>query len=78
MYNTFEDNLTNVENVLYYAENLKKHEIPFEMHIFPKGQHGESRCDSTIWATPTRGRDYNYIRISIEWMRELFGLMEAK
>ena len=78
LYNTFEDKLTNVENVLYYAENLKKHEIPFEMHIFSKGQHGESWCDSTIWATPMRRRDYNYIRISIEWMRELFGLMEAK
>ena len=70
--------VTNVENVLYYADNLKKHEIPFAMHIFPKGQHGESWCDSTIWATPMRGRDYNYIHISIEWMRELFGLMEAK
>ncbi len=78
LYGTFEDKLANVENVLYYAENLKKHDIPFEMHIFPKGSHGEPWCNSTIWATPMRNRDYNYIRISIEWMRELFELMEVK
>lgn len=74
LYNTFEDSLTNVENVLYYAESLKKHGIPFEMHVFPKGGHGAPWCDDTIWATPARGRDTNYIRLSIDWMRELFGL----
>ena len=78
LYNTFEDKLTNVENVLYYAESLKKHGIPFEMHVFPKGAHGTSWCDGTIWATPAQGRDTNYIHLSIEWMRELFGLIGEK
>lgn len=78
LYNTFEDKLTNVENVLYYAESPKKHGIPFEMHVFPKGAHGTSWCDGTIWATPAQGRDTNYIHLSIEWMRELFGLIGEK
>lgn len=75
LYNTFEDELTNVENVLYYSESLKRNGIPFEMHIFPKGGHGTSWCDGTIWATPSSGRETNYIRLSIDWLRELFGLV---
>lgn len=75
LYGTFEDTLTNVENVLYYAESLSENRIPFEMHVFPKGEHGASWCDQAIWAKSTRGRDYNYIRLSVEWLRELFGLL---
>lgn len=75
LYGTFEDTLTNVENVLYYAESLSSSKVPFEMHVFPKGEHGASWCDKAIWAKQVRGRDYNYIRLSVEWLRELFGLL---
>lgn len=75
LYGTFEDALANPENIIYYAEKLCKHGIPFECHILPKGGHGAPWCDGTIWAKPARARDYNYIRLSVEWMRELFGLL---
>ncbi len=75
LYGTFEDKLTNPENVIYYAEKLCRHGVPFECHIFPRGGHGAPWCDDTIWAKPVGGRDYNYIRLSVEWMRELFGLL---
>ena len=75
LYGTFEDKLTNVENMIYYAEQLSKYTVPFEMHIFPKGYHGMSWCDDVIWAKNVRGRDYNYIRLSIEWLRELYNLL---
>ena len=74
LYTTFEDKLTNVENVLYYGEMLAKHGVPFEMHVLPKGGHCAPWCDDIIWAKPAGGRDYNYIRMSVEWMRELWGL----
>lgn len=74
LYTTFEDKLTNVENVLYYGEMLTKHGVPFEMHVMPKGGHCESWCDDIIWAKPARGRDYNYIKMSVEWLRELWEL----
>jgi len=74
LYNTFEDQLTNVENVLYYAESLKKYNIPFELHVFPKGNHGEPWCDDLIWSKPAKSRDCNYLKLSIDWMKELFGL----
>lgn len=76
LYATFEDRLANVENVLYYGTALTKQGVPFEMHVFPRGGHGAPWCDDTIWAKPARGRDYNYIRLSVEWMRELFGFIQ--
>lgn len=75
LYGTFEDKLANVENMLYYAEQLTRHKIPFEMHVLPKGEHGAAWCDDVIWAKSVRGRDYNYIRLSVEWLRELFGFL---
>lgn len=77
LYGTFEDTLTNPENMIYYADKLCRYGLPFECHIFPKGGHGAPWCDSTIWAKPAKGRDYNYIRLSVEWMRELFGLLQV-
>lgn len=74
LYSTLEDKLTNVENVLYYGEMLAKHEVPFEMHVLPKGGHCAPWCDDIIWAKPVGGRDYNYIKMSVEWMRELWEL----
>ena len=74
LYTTFEDKLANVENVLYYGQMLARHKIPFEMHVLPKGGHCAPWCDDTIWARPAGERDYNYIRMSVEWMRELWSL----
>ncbi|GKX65156.1 S9 family peptidase [Inconstantimicrobium mannanitabidum] len=67
--------LTNVENVLYYSESLKKYNVPFELHVFPKGNHGAPWCDDVIWLKPARGREYNYLKFSMEWLKEVFGLL---
>lgn len=40
IWHTFEDGSVPVENSLLLAEAMKKQEIPFELHIFPKGSHG--------------------------------------
>jgi len=75
MYCTFADRLTPVENVLYYAESLKKYNVQFELHIFPQGDHGAPWCDAVIWSKPASARQYNYLQLSIEWLKELFGLL---
>ena len=74
LYSTYEDKLTNIENVLYYGESLSKNKIPFELHIFPAGGHCAPWCDETTWAKPPIGRDYRAIKLSIEWLIELFEL----
>ncbi|MDP4152822.1 MAG: alpha/beta hydrolase [Bacillota bacterium] len=40
IWHTFTDKTVPVENSLYIAEALRKHNIPFELHIFENGPHG--------------------------------------
>ncbi|MBR3832851.1 MAG: alpha/beta hydrolase [Lachnospiraceae bacterium] len=42
LWHTFEDGSVPVENTLLFIQALKKQNIPFECHIYPKGIHGLS------------------------------------
>lgn len=42
IWHTFDDSWVPVENSLLFARSLRKYQIPFELHIFPKGGHGLS------------------------------------
>lgn len=42
IWHTDEDDLVRAENSLLFASALRKNQIPFELHIFPKGGHGLS------------------------------------
>jgi len=46
IWHTAEDNCVPVRNSLEYAKALSDHKIPFEMRIYPYGQHGLSTADS--------------------------------
>ncbi|HBM81913.1 MAG: alpha/beta hydrolase [Clostridiales bacterium] len=40
LWHTSNDSCVPVENSLLFASALSKNKVPFEMHIFPKGDHG--------------------------------------
>ncbi len=40
IWHTFEDASVPVENALVLATALRKHQVPFDLHIFQKGAHG--------------------------------------
>jgi acetyl esterase/lipase len=40
LWHTAEDAVVPVENSLLFALELRKYEIPFELHVFPEGRHG--------------------------------------
>ena len=40
IWHTFEDGAVPVENSLMFAKALRQKNIPFELHIYPKGGHG--------------------------------------
>lgn len=54
MWHTAKDSCVPVENSLNMAVSLSKKKIPFEMHIFPEGDHGlglaESIPETSQWA----------------------------
>jgi len=37
---TFEDSAVKVENAMEFAAALRRHGVPFALHIYPKGTHG--------------------------------------
>lgn len=45
LWHTVEDMVVPVENSLLYASALRAKGVPFEMHIYPEGQHGLSLCN---------------------------------
>ena len=46
IWHTFDDNAVPVENALLLATAMRKQQIPFELHIFPRGVHGLSLATS--------------------------------
>ncbi len=42
IFHTQDDAIVHVENALMFAEALRKHHVPFALHIYPEGLHGFS------------------------------------
>lgn len=80
LWHTFEDSSVPVENSLLYANALRKNKIPFELHIYPNGEHGTSLfSDETYWGiSKLNCRSYPWMKQSIEWLYLQFGITEAK
>lgn len=73
IWHTYEDASVPVENTLMYVSGLRRNNIPFELHIFDKGEHGLSRVsDEVIWSKRKFERDYNWMQLSIDWINQLW------
>ncbi len=51
LWHTFSDETVPVKNTLVYAQALEENGVPFELHIYPQGDHGlatadEQTCDN--------------------------------
>ena len=42
IYTTAEDSVVDSRNSLFYAMALAKYKIPYELHVYPQGEHGAS------------------------------------
>lgn len=47
LWHTSDDSSVRVENSLLFAMALKKHNVPFELHVFPQGKHGLGLAEDT-------------------------------
>lgn len=76
LWHTIEDGDVPVENSMLYASALQEKGIPFELHIYPKGVHGMSLVsDEYIWSKKRFNRDYGWMKLSVDFLNELFGLV---
>lgn len=62
IWHTVEDRDVPVENSMLFASALRKHEVPFELHLYARGAHGLGLNTPFAWA-----RDCE------RWMRETVG-----
>ena len=74
IWHTMPDSCVNVKNSLVFATVLSENNIPYELHIFPMGEHGLSRANSE--SAPYIEYDIPYVsrwaEWSVTWLKELF------
>ncbi len=69
IWHTADDAAVPVENALIMATALRKHRVPFELHVYPSGPHGVGLADD-----PTRNlspRLADWLKLSADWLREM-------
>jgi acetyl esterase/lipase len=49
LWHTVEDAAVPVENSLIFADQLRQNNVPFELHIYPKGRHGLGLNTELAW-----------------------------
>lgn len=68
IWTTVEDNGVPSENSLLYAASCKKHNVPFELHMFEKGYHGLSLANDEVFAInkPVQA----WVGLALTWLKE--------
>jgi dipeptidyl aminopeptidase/acylaminoacyl peptidase len=55
LWHTVDDQEVPVENSLLFAEGLRRHQVPFDLHLFESGQHrlglAEAHQEASVWPT---------------------------
>ncbi|MCL2771807.1 MAG: alpha/beta hydrolase [Oscillospiraceae bacterium] len=73
VWHTSEDSGVPVENSLYMCEALAAHKIPFELHVFPYGEHGLSLANEEVAPNENMVMPYvaRWIDMAIKWIDEI-------
>ncbi len=65
LWHTAEDGGVPVENSLLFAAALRKHNVPFELHVYPHGRHG-------LGLAPEDAHVATWAELCCEWLRATF------
>lgn len=76
IWHTFEDVLVDVSASIELARKLKEFDIPFELHIFEKGEHGLALCDRTTArkASHINKHVIHWFELCEEWLSDYIDL----
>lgn len=74
IWHTFEDGAVPVENSLFFVNQLRKFNVPFEMHIYPNGGHGLSLAteETNRDGTQLNSHVSSWMQLSIDWINSVF------
>lgn len=76
LWHTFSDNAVPVQNSLAFASAMKGANVPFELHVFPEGNHGLSLCNEQTCTT--HGDELIvphcecWVELAVRWLRDMF------
>lgn len=78
LFATANDASVSVENTLAFAEQLAKHSVMFECHVYPYGRHGFSTGEASVQkdADPLCPTVKNWIADSIQFCEHVFASNE--
>lgn len=70
IWHTFEDQLVDVQHSLTLAQTLRNHNVPFELHVFEKGEHGLALCDRTTARKKSHFNTHviHWFTLCMEWL----------
>ena len=75
LWHTFEDGLVPVENSLGFVRAMREKKIPFELHIYPRGDHGLSLASEETRSINDKGplpvECSNWITMAGTWILNL-------
>lgn len=76
IWHTANDGCVPVKNSFVYAEALSEHNIPFELHITPKGEHGCATCDLETYDELSDDLIYNsaWLSEAKKWLKATLNL----
>ncbi len=74
LWHTVEDDAVPCENALLFANALRRHGVPFELHLYPRGGHGLSLANEETRSTGGNevvAECEDWIRLACRWMKSL-------
>ena len=72
IWQTQNDDCVSIQNSMLYAQALIAHNIPVELHIYPKGPHGMSVVTAeTSQNDPAKGDPHigGWVKSALEWLQ---------
>lgn len=74
IWHTFADNAVPVENSMIFAQELRRNNIPFELHIYPEGPHGLSLAEKETAQNPGQINKNvaSWLILCINWLNYQF------
>ncbi len=72
MWHTCEDVLVDVSGIIKYSLALRENNVPFELHIFEKGEHGLALCDRTTARKESHFNNHviRWFDLCMEWLSD--------
>lgn len=70
LWHTFEDTVVPLENTMLFAQKLRQHNVPFELHVYEHRGHGMALGTKITCKIPNRLG--NWIEMSADWITERF------